>query len=256
MDATQDMRNIFANKNSSNQDLGKNTAAFVPSNEPFILVEEKFGFKTKKLKDATGKEVGEVKPHAPIKLTLPVPTHLGILSIIANRSKEGEKETGKKQYDLLIEAVQNIISSQARQLINTLKEAQEQKGQEVKISSEMVDPTKLTWEFIATMPPAERRGGGIAKEVWEDFIADYKAIMPAALGKKQEPIDAAADLFAKKFQSVKTNKPVIRALVDFLSVWVNKSPNAEEFMECYEFLVNKADTLLKADEAALLEMLQ
>lgn len=115
-----------------------------------------------------------------------------------------------------------------------------------------LDISKLTLEFLANMPAAERRGGGIAKETWEAFGKDYLAIMPALLDKPEENIQNAVTLFLKKFQPVKTNKNVLKLLRDYLALWFANTQNAEEFAECYSFLDNKAETLLAADEASLL----
>ena len=89
-------------------------------------------------------------------------------------------------------------------------------------------------------------------EVWEAFSEDYIAVMPAITSKSAEQVGNACKLLIAKFQPVKTNKKVIEFLKGQLALWFSSSTNAEEFQECYEFLDAKADTLLKADEAALL----
>jgi hypothetical protein len=118
-----------------------------------------------------------------------------------------------------------------------------------------LDMSKMTLKFLAEMEPTERRGGGIAKEVWEAFGADYAAVMQPLTGKTQENIDNAVALLLKKFQPVKSSKKVVQFLKDQLSLWFQNTQNAEEFQECYEFLDKKAETLLQADEAALLASL-
>jgi hypothetical protein len=79
--------------------------------------------------------------------------------------------------------------------------------------------------------------------------------MPGVTGKTAEQVGNAAKIFLNKFQAVKTNKPVIKLLQGQLAMYLNSSPNAESFMECVEFLNNKAETLLSVDEASLLEAL-
>ena len=54
---------------------------------------------------------------------------------------------------------------------------------------------------------------------------------------------------------VKTNKPVIKLLRGQLDIYINATKNAEDFAECVKFLMEKADTLLSADEAELLDAL-
>jgi hypothetical protein len=76
--------------------------------------------------------------------------------------------------------------------------------------------------------------------------------MPGITGKTEEQISLAAKLFLNKFQSVKSNKPVLKKLKEQLAVYTNGSPNAENFYDCVKFLDEKADALLVADEAAML----
>ena len=119
-------------------------------------------------------------------------------------------------------------------------------------SQEELDVSKLTLEFLANQPAAERRGGGISAEVWEEWAKDYIAVMPGASGKDVDKVTNAATIMVKKFQPVKTQKKIIAYLREQLALWLTTSPNAEDFTECYEFLDKKAEALLSADEAALL----
>jgi hypothetical protein len=102
------------------------------------------------------------------------------------------------------------------------------------------------------MPDSEKRGRGIAKEIWEEFAADYLAVMPGITGKTAEQIGLAAKLLLNKFQQVKSNKPVIQKLKEQLAIYTNGSPNAETYFDCVKFLDEKADSLLQANEAAML----
>jgi hypothetical protein len=111
---------------------------------------------------------------------------------------------------------------------------------------------QTAWQYIADMPEGEKRGRGIAKETWEDFAADYLAVMPGITGKTAEQIGLAAKLFLTKFQQVKSNKPVVQKLKEQLAIYTNGSPNAEAYFDCIKFLDEKAGSLLKADEAAML----
>lgn len=117
---------------------------------------------------------------------------------------------------------------------------------------EELDLSKLTLKYLAEMEPAERRGGGIAKEVWEAFGLDYATVMQPLTGKSEEHIQNAVALLLKKFQPVKSNKKVIEFLKGQLALWFTNTKNQEEFQECYQFLDGKANTFMSADEAALL----
>ena len=177
------------------------------------------------------KELGTQRPA--VELKLPVPSIEGIIEIL---------QTGGKGLELLQDAVADIIATQARSIINEKED----------ISQDNFPLTQITWEFIASMPPKERRGGGISKEVWEDFAKDYVEVMPAVTGKTSEQVGNAAKIFLNKFAAIKTNKPALRLLKDQLALYITNSTNAETFVECVDFLNNKADTLLNMSEADLL----
>lgn len=188
----------------------------------------KFHFKSVK-DEATG--LSSKRPS--VELNLVVPSVEGIIEII---------QTGGKGLELLQEAVEAIVNSRAREIINEKED----------VTADNFPYEELLWEKIANLPKAERRGGGIAKETWEDFAKDYIAIMPSVTGKSAEQVANAVKIYLTKFASVKSNKPVLKLLQDQLAVYVNHSPQAESFSDCVDFLNNKADNLLNMDEAALI----
>ena len=208
----------------------ENTQNIAANYNKFIDEKEvKFSFRTVK-DEATGLE----SKRATIEQKLPVPSIEGIIAIL---------EAGGKQLELLQECVADVIYNRAREIL-----ADDDKLTEVPVD-------QLTWEIIANLPKAERKGRGIPKDVWEDFGKDYVAIMPSVTGKTAEQVGNAAKILLNKFAQVKTNKPVVNLLKGQLALYLNSSPNAESFSECVAFLVNKADALLAADETALLEAL-
>lgn len=210
-------------------------------------------------------ELGNKRPS--VELEIKFLTLAGVASIINLTTvevpivAEGETLTGEKaaaidaaikhntnvekQQELLLSALEDTIIVQAREQVNA----------KVDITQETLDASKLTWQYIASIPKAERRGAGIPKEVWEAFSADYISIMPGLIGRDVEKVTNAATIFTKRFQPVKTVKAVIAQLKDYLDVWFTNTSNAEELAEVYEFLSKKADELLAADEAKLLENL-
>lgn len=173
---------------------------------------------------------------ATVELNLPVVTIEGIVGIL---------ESGDaKQQGLLLSCIEDVITSQARNILNDA-------GNEA-MTAETFPLDQCTFEAIANLPDAEKRGRGIAKEVWEEFAADYLSTMPALTGKKQEAIELAVKLFITKYSTIKTNKPVLKKLQGELAIYTNGSPNAEQFSECIKFLNEKAQTLIDTDETALL----
>lgn len=168
-------------------------------------------------------------------ITLPVlkPSVEGLVKIFEN---------GGKGLELLLEAAADVVISRAREIINENEE----------ITAENFPYEELTWEKIANLPKAERRGGGISKETWEEFIKDYVAVMPALTGKTVEKVENASRNFANKFAAVKTNKKVLQLLVDQLGIYVEGAPNAEQYVECINFLTEKADKLMNMSEEEML----
>ena len=190
--------------------------------------EYKFHFKT--VKD---KESGIETKRPTIELKLPVPSVEGIIAIL---------EAGGKQLELLQSAVSDIVVAQARSLLSDNEN----------MTADNFPYAQCTWEFVANMPEAEKRGRGIPKEVWEEFAADYIEVMPSITGKTSEQVALAAKLFLNRLQQVKTNKPVIGKLREQLAIYANNSKQAENFADCIKFLDDKANDLLEADETALL----
>ena len=190
--------------------------------------EFKFHFKT--VKD---KESGIETKRPTVELKLPIPSVEGIVRIL---------ETGGKGLELLQSAVADVVAAQARSILND-NDA---------INADNFPFDQCAWEVIANMPEAEKRGRGIPKEMWDDFAADYIAVMPAVTGKSAEQVALAAKLFLNKFQQVKTNKPVVQKLREQLAIYANNSKQAESFVDCIKFLDDKAEALMQADETALL----
>lgn len=189
-------------------------------------------FHFKKVTDAAGNE----SKRPTVTLKLPVPSVEGLVQIITD---------GGKGLELLLEAAKEVIIKQTREIVNVTET----------IDQESLPLDQLSWEAIANLPQAERRGGGIPKETWEEFGKDYIAVMPAVTGKKLESVTLAAKVFLLKFSNVKTDKKALALLKAQLALYATNSPNVEEYIECVQFLDKKADTLLAADSSNLLDAL-
>lgn len=171
-----------------------------------------------------------------VNIKLPFPTVDGLIEIIS---------TGGAALELLQEAVANVITTQARELVSESED----------ITEANFPFDKVDWNYIANLPKAERKGGGIAKEVWAAFGEDFTAYLLAA-GKEEDKAKRAASLLLDKFTKVKYQKPVIHTLLSAVVDYAAHATNASEFTECTEFLVNKADTLLAiTDEEQLAGLL-
>ena len=191
---------------------------------------KEFKFNFKKVRD---ENTGLETKRPSVELTLPVPSVEGIIAIL---------ETGGKSLELLLESVTDVIASRAREIVNEKED----------INQANFPFGQLAWEVIANLPKAERRGGGISKDTWEDFSKDYISVMPSVTGKTAEQVGNAAKILLNKFNAVKTNKPVLKMLKAQLGLYASNSPNAEMYVDCISFLLDKAEALINMDDATLL----
>lgn len=194
-------------------------------NNKVDIKEFKFSFRKDKL--------GNTRPAVEVKL--PVPSVEGVADIF---------NEGGKGLDAIMSLIANAVADHTRNLLND----------DETITTANFPYAKATWEEFVNTPESEKRGRGIAKEVWEAFGEDYVEQMPAVTGKNNDQVSLAAKLLLNKFQSVKTRKDVIGKLKEQLAIYLN-TPNAETYVECVKFLDEKADVLLQADETALLDNL-
>ena len=187
----------------------------------------KFNFR--EVKDA---ETGVKTKRATIELAkLPVPSVEGVVAIL---------QAGGKPLELLLEAVQDVVISRARDVINDNPH----------MTAETFDYSQVDWNAIANLEKEDRRSG-IAKEVWEDFATNYAEIMPSVSGVTKEQAAKAASIFIGKFASIKNRKDLIEKLVVRLAIYAENSPRAGEFAECLEVLDKRATKLLAAEDEKL-----
>jgi hypothetical protein len=191
----------------------------------------KFNFKKQ-----TDKDTGVETIREAVELAVPYPSIEGIVAII---------EAGGNQLELLFDAMADVVNSQARDII----------ADDTAINAANFPVDKLAWKFIADLPKAQRRGGGIPKETWEEFVVDYIKVMPEATGKTKEQVTNMSKILLNKLAQVKTNEPVLNMVVEQLAIYADKSPNVEDYKECLEFLLKKADSFLNVSPEELLAAL-
>lgn len=180
--------------------------------------------------------ITQAKKRDSINLLIPFPTIHGIADIF---------NAGGKGLDKLVDLVGSAIQDHVRNVLTD----------NPTYTAANFPMDQATWEAFVAVPDAERKLRGIAKEVWAEFRKDYIAAVSKAAGKSVEVIEKGAKLMIdQRFSDVKTNKGVVAKLAEYLAIY-SQTPNAENFSECVTFLYEKADTLLKADDSALLENL-
>lgn len=207
-----------------------------------VSIKETFNFNvnvkdtTFKFKKSVDKATGIETIRKPVDLAIPYVSVEGIMAIL---------EAGGKGLELLLDVVETTVATQAREVLY----------EDMSYTAATFPVDKLSWEFIANIPKVQRRGGGIPKETWEAFAVDYIAIMPDVTGKKVEMISNMAKILVNKLVAVRTSEAVLNLCVEQLAIYADNAPNIGDYVECVEFLLNKAETLLNVDPADLLSNL-
>lgn len=212
------------------------------------MTEVSFAFRSTSVYDADGKEVknpdGSTKKFKRPTLTakLPLLTSAGLMAAL---------QAGDKTTDLILEAANQIIIDRQRGLINEKIDS----DPSIVLDSSVINPNDLQLYIIANLPKSER-GAGISKEAWAGFVADYKAVMATPEATDQMPdkkprspeiLEKQGILLAGKFNQVRSRKDVVEKMDNYLDIWVQLSPNAEEHQACYEFLKGKAKIILQGE---------
>ena len=187
------------------------------------VVDMKFSFRT--LKD---KETGVETKRETVEAKLNIPSFDGIVEILQSRGKG---------YELLRTVMTNTLADYAKDIL----------AESPNITSENFPSASVSWEILANLPESERKGRGIPKETWEDFLADYISVMPAATGKTKEQVEKQAAILGQKLQPLKTHikkDVIVPNMKAMMNIYVNTSGKAEQFVDCIEFLQKKADAIL------------
>lgn len=227
------------------KDVAAPVAAAVPVEVKNIKTDDKeanYHFKKEKIKDAEGKTIGEGKKLPSLKLGIPVPNAEGVLDIV---------QAGGKELELLLDAMFDVVYAQGRTIINAIRD----KAPDQEIKGEQVDRAQLLWSIIANIPKAARRGLGITEEDWDDFAADYRAIMPNVTGKDKDRIEKHIQIFKKKLTPVRNDKKALGVLAEMLQLWAAHTAAMEDNQEVYEYLKDRSATLMQEEEKVLAEAL-
>jgi hypothetical protein len=231
-------------------DTGANTTATDKPAEvkvPEGMRAETFHFRREKVTDEAGAEVGEVKKHPSVMIPLPIPTKDEVLTIMQAPS-EGEGNRAAEQ-KFLLDLISDAYYGQAREQINDFRA----NNKDATVSANVVDYSKLNILALATMPASERGGAKISDEDIKAFLADYAAIMPAALQKDANKIKAQVGLLDKGLRSVKTDKKVLEVMDNVLTVWATATANLEEHQTVYDMFKNRIQKWIKQEPQNVLE---
>lgn len=181
----------------------------------------KFNFKSRRITDEAGNEIGRTKKQPSLTVDLPVPTTDEVIAML---------QAGGAEAVLLMTQISDIIYQAAR---GQFDEVIEQFGDDdsKEVTADMLNYDQLSISYLANLPPSSRGAQAISDEEWQAFFEDYLAVMVAATGKTEDRIKNHINLF-KKPQKAKANKEVLKVLVDQLDIYLASSGNLEDTGTC------------------------
>lgn len=220
---------------------------------PYVVMQpQKFHFKKEKLRDETGKEIGEGKKLPSAELFLPVPKSSYLVEILQDTTDKFAKEKA-----LLMDAVTDVVYGVARGQINAFRESPANKDTPITMS--VLDLDKLDWTAIANMPKGERGSSIPSDEDIKSFLESYLEVMPAATGKPKEKIENHCALFTAKFKKQRGQKELLEVMLSALAIYVttvaesqpevleDNSPVVEYFQNMLERYLNSEEKITMND---------
>lgn len=212
----------------------------------FVTMEKQsFHFKTEKLRDDKGTVIGEGKKIPKADLFLPIPKTERLIEIL-----QGGEEY-KKERELLMSAVKDVIYGVARGQINDFRESNKDKV----VTAEALNYDKLDWTAIANTPAAQRGTSVPSDEDMQVFFNSYLEVMPQATNKPKEKIENHIVLFKTGFKKQRGQKDFLEVFRNALGVYVTavNEETLEENQEVVEYFSNRLERMLSAEEKITLE---
>lgn len=181
----------------------------------------KFNFKSRRITDEAGNEIGRTKKQPSLTVDLPVPSTDEVIALL---------QAGGAEAVLLMTQIGDTIYQAAR---GQFDEIIEQFGDDdsKEVTADMLNYDQLSISYLANLPPSSRGVQAISDEEWQAFFEDYLAVMVAATGKTEDRIKNHINLF-KRPQKAKANKEVLKVLVDQLDIYLASSGNLEDTSTC------------------------
>lgn len=181
----------------------------------------KFNFKSRRITDESGNEIGRTKKQPSLTVDLPIPSTDEVITTL---------QAGGAEAVLLMTQIGDTIYQAAR---GQFDEIIEQFGDDdsKEVTADMLNYDQLSISYLANLPPSSRGVQAISDEEWQAFFEDYLAVMVAATGKTEDRIKNHINLF-KKPQKAKANKEVLKVLVDQLDIYLASSGNLEDTGTC------------------------
>lgn len=195
----------------------------------------KYFFKTEKLTDADGNEVGEARKHPDVEVVLPVPTKEDLINYL---------QTDEAVSQLLLDAATDLIFLAGRSQINDWRDSNPEKT----FTATQFDLDKLNLRAIALTPKKSRGGWSPDGEDIKTFIEDYKNVMVNAVGYDPKKVGVHCKNFEKGLVKIKNDKPILAKIKELLVLWASKTEAIDENTQIYDWYVARIDKWMKAEE--------
>ncbi len=199
------------------------------NHDPLVDLKE-ITFNFRRTKDDSGVEYKRESVVVPMQ----IPSVEGIVKIL---------ETGGKELQLLQDAVESVLVGHVRSMLSD----------DTSLTTENFPADTVTWTTIANLPDTDRRGRGIPKELWDEFIESYLEVMPGVIGRPLETVKRQAAHLANKFQMLKTHEKkneLLPNFIEMLAIYSNAAPDADQYSAPIEFLIKKAEEFMQVDKSA------
>jgi hypothetical protein len=205
----------------------------------------KFNFKSRRITDENGNEIGRTKKQPSLTVDLPVPSTDEVIAML---------QSGGAEAVLLMTQIGDTIYQAAR---GQFDEVIEQFGDDdsKEVTADMLNYDQLSISYLANLPPSSRGVQAVSDEEWQAFFEDYLAVMVAATGKTEDRIKNHINLF-KRPQKAKANKEVLKVLVDQLDIYLASSGNLEDTGTCAVRIRDRFNKwIIEPEKAANLDLL-
>lgn len=110
-----------------------------------------------------------------------------------------------------------------------------------------IAPELYDVKVIAMLPPTRRGASGIPDELWEEFVADYQEVI-VHHGVDVKRAKVGADIMRGRFNKVRQQKEALLQFKTRIQTWYNHSSKAEQLATVYEYLIERAEKLIAANE--------
>lgn len=197
--------------------------------------QNKYFFKTKEMVDEEGKPTGETFRHPDVIAVFPVPTTDELIQLL-----QSDEAVNKLIHDWIFDG---IVAQGKQQILDWLAN----NPGKIFTPTEF-DLSKLTLQYIASIPPSQRGAWAPDESELKSFCADYKRVMLGAVGYDPQKVAHHVKNLEKGLTKIKGDKAILRRMQELLMLYAANSEQLEEQQQTYEWFLNRIDKWLKVEE--------